>query len=184
MIDESAERTAAEEDEHLTHETYEREFSWHDLVAQAVEVSDRRIDQWIVEQRRRIADGVDNLLLGLERRRQDELAKIEEWKTDERRRFEDELALEREDFEAGLVAERERFHARMLEELMAFEEQLALRLQEHEERLARWWEEAEEISAARFAALELARREAEAPVGEEAVSEEAEEPVAQPVNPS
>jgi hypothetical protein len=121
--------------------------SWHQQLEQAAEQSARRMDRWIIEQRRRLADGLDSMLIQLEERRQAELARLEEWKISERNRVEEEVALERE-----------RFHARLLAELMAFEEQLGLRLSEQEERLARWWDEAEQMAAQRFAAVGFERK--------------------------
>jgi hypothetical protein len=116
--------------------------SWHQQLEQAAEQSAQRMDRWIVQQRRRLADGLDNMLIQLEQARQAELARIEAWKVSELSRVEEEVA-----------AERERFHAHLLQELMAFEEQLGLRIQEQEERLARWWDEAEQMAAKRFAAV-------------------------------
>jgi hypothetical protein len=108
-----------------------------------------------------MADGLDSLLIDLERRRQTELERFEDWKASERDRVQDEIAAERErlreQMTRELAAERERFHEAMLEELKAFEEQLGLRLGEHEARLARWWDEAEDMAARRFAALGLDR---------------------------
>lgn len=118
--------------------------SWHQQLAQAADDSAKRMDRWIVDQRRRVADGLDRMLIELEERKQAETAKLESWKASERQRIEDELA-----------DERERFHAKLLNELKAFEEQLALRLDEQEERLSRWWEEAEQMAKQRFAALGL-----------------------------
>ena len=116
--------------------------SWHQQLEQAAEQSAQRMDRWIFQQRRRLADGLDNMLIQLEQSRQAELARLEAWKTSELERVEQEVA-----------AERERFHGHLLQELMAFEEQLGLRLAEQEERLARWWDEAEQMAAKRFAAV-------------------------------
>jgi hypothetical protein len=130
--------------------------SWHQQLAQAADEGAKRMDRWIVDQRRRVADGLDRMLIELEERKQSELARLESWKTSERQRIEDELD-----------DERERFHARLLDELKAFEEQLALRLDEQEERLARWWDEAEQMAKQRFAALGLERGAAEGAQREE-----------------
>jgi hypothetical protein len=118
--------------------------SWHQQLEQAAEQSAQRMDRWIVQQRRRLADGLDGMLIQLEQSRQAELARLEAWKVSERERVEQEVA-----------DERERFHASLLQELMAFEEQLGLRLREQEERLADWWDEAEQMAARRFAAVGL-----------------------------
>jgi hypothetical protein len=135
------------------------ELLWREHLDRTTNESGRRLDRWIVDQRRRMADGLDSLLIDLERRREAEVARFEEWKTSEQRRIEQEIATERErgreQLSQELAAERERFDEQMLAELKAFEEQLGLRLEEHEARLARWWDEAEEMAARRFAALGL-----------------------------
>jgi hypothetical protein len=134
---------------------------WRAELERTTTETGRRLDRWIVEQRRRMADGLDSLLIDLERRRQAELERFEDWKANEQIRVQDEIAIERErlreQMTRELAAERERFHERMLDELKAFEEQLGLRLGEHEARLARWWDEAEDMAARRFAALGLER---------------------------
>jgi hypothetical protein len=124
-----------------------RPTSWNQQLERAVEQSARRMDRWIVEQRRRVTENLDTMLVQLEQRRQTELAKLEEWKVAERARVEREMA-----------DERERFRDRLMQELVAFEEQLGLRLREQEERLTRWWDEAEQMAAQRFAALGLEPR--------------------------
>lgn len=137
------------------------ELLWQTQLERTTNETGRRVERWIVEQRRRMADGLDLLLIDLERRRQDELARFDEWKASARGRLEEEIAVEREharqQLTQELATERERFHEQMLGELKAFEEQLALRLQEHEARLALWWDEAEDMAARRFAALGLER---------------------------
>src|SRR5207253_4587744 len=114
---------------------------WRAELERTTTETGRRLDRWIVEQRRRMADGLDSLLIDLERRRQVELDRFEEWKAIERNRLQNEIAAERERLREQLTheltAERERFHEQMLDELKAFEEQLGLRLGEHEARLAR-----------------------------------------------
>jgi hypothetical protein len=117
---------------------------WQEQLLRAADQSDRRMERWIVDQRRRVADGLDMLLIDFEHRRQEEIARLDQWRASARKKVEDELA-----------QERERFSAQMLEELKAFEEQLLLRLQEQEEKLARWWDEAEMMASQRFAALGL-----------------------------
>jgi hypothetical protein len=142
-------------------ESPQTESFWRADLERTTTETGRRLDRWIVEQRRRVADGLDLLLIDLERRRQAELARFEDWKASERIRVQDEIAAERERLREQmtheLAAERERFHEQMLDELKAFEEQLGLRLGEHEARLARWWDEAEDMAARRFAALGLER---------------------------
>ena len=151
---------AAAEHERGTEEPQTEGF-WRAELERTTRETGRRLDRWIVEQRRRMADGLDSLLIDLERRRQAELDRFEEWKAIERNRLQNEIAAERERLREQLTheltAERERFHEQMLDELKAFEEQLGLRLGEHEARLARWWDEAEDMAARRFAALGLER---------------------------
>jgi hypothetical protein len=134
-------------------------------LAQSADESTRRLERWIVEQRRRVADGLDAMLIHLERRREAAIADLDAWKVAETERIRVELAEERErlrerlqaELDGELAKEREDARAQMLEDLKAFEEQLGLRLQEQEERIARWWDEAEDMAARRFAALGLER---------------------------
>jgi hypothetical protein len=102
----------------------------------AIEQAGSRVDEWISDQQRRLAAGLDLLATQVNERRQEELARLEAWKASERDRLERELA-----------AEEERFHQKLMAELVAFEEQLGLRLAEQEERLARWLAEAKELTA-------------------------------------
>ena len=157
--------------------------SWSDELSQVAERTSHRAERWVVDQRRRLADGLDALLIDLERRRAAEVARIEAWRgveheriqveldaefargrervaedvEQERARMLSEVASERERLQSDIADERERFHEQMLAQLKAFEEQLALRLMEQEERIARWWDEAETMSANRFRALGLER---------------------------
>jgi hypothetical protein len=113
----------------------------------AVDETARRVDRWMADQRRRLTDGLDAMLVQLKEQRQFEAASLEVWKISERERAERELA-----------EEKERFHMKLMEELVAFEHQLGERLREQEERLTRWWDEAEQLATERFASLGLSAR--------------------------
>jgi hypothetical protein len=117
----------------------------------AIDQTGGRVGQWITDQQKRLAVGLDLLLAQLNEHRENELARVRAWEASERQRVETELA-----------AEQDHFHERLMAELKAFEEQLALRLAEHEARLARWLAEAEQQAEQRFAAH---RSEAGAPEG-------------------
>lgn len=135
--------------------------TWSAELTQVSERTTLRAERWIVDQRRRLADGLDALLIDLERRREAEIARLEEWRGEERDRMREVLDAEFERERARLADEiadeRERFHEQMLGQLKAFEEQLTLRLMEQEERIGRWWDEAESMAANRFRALGLER---------------------------
>ena len=96
----------------------------------------------MADQERGLRAGLDALLSDLERRKAEEVARLDTWIASERARVERELS-----------EEEGRFGRRLIGELVAFEEQLGLRLREQEERIARWWEEADRIAKERFAAL-------------------------------
>jgi hypothetical protein len=111
-------------------------------VQRAVDETARRVDRWILEQRQRLADGLDIMLAQVQEQRKLEVARLEAWKTEERERV-----------VRDLTEEKELFHARLMEELVTFEHQLGERLREQEERLAKWWDEAEQVTKQRFAEL-------------------------------
>ena len=143
----AAEQSASRRDRNDEVEQPRPKPSWHEQLSRAAEDSASRMDRWIMEQRRRVAEGLDVMLEQIEERRQSEVAKLDVWKAEQRQRIEQELE-----------REREQFRAKLMQELTAFEEQLGLRLKEQEERLARWWDEAEQMAAQRFAALGLKSR--------------------------
>ena len=118
--------------------------TWSEGLDRAVAKTDRRVDQWLADQQRRLVAGLDLMLAQLKEQRKAEAARLEAWKIEERERVQQNLA-----------EEEERFRERLLGELTAFEEQLALRLFEQEERLARWWDQAEQVAKTRFADLGL-----------------------------
>ena len=118
--------------------------TWSEGLDRAVAKTDRRVDQWLADQQRRLVAGLDLMLAQLKEQRKAEAARLEAWKIEERERVQQHLA-----------EEEERFRERLLGELTAFEEQLALRLFEQEERLARWWDQAEQVAKTRFADLGL-----------------------------
>ena len=118
--------------------------TWSEGLDRAVAKTDRRVDQWLADQQRRLVTGLDLMLAQLKEQRKAEAARLEAWKIEERERVQQHLA-----------EEEERFRERLLGELTAFEEQLALRLYEQEERLARWWDQAEQVAKTRFADLGL-----------------------------
>jgi len=122
--------------------------AWDERLDRAVAQTDRRVDQWLVDQERRLVAGLDLMLAQLKEQRRAEAARLEAWKIEERERVQHTLA-----------EEEERFRERLMSELTAFEEQLALRLYEQEERLARWWDQAEQVAQARFADLGLSATE-------------------------
>lgn len=122
--------------------------AWDERLDRAVAQTDRRVDQWLVDQERRLVAGLDLMLVQLKEQRRAEAARLEAWKIEERERVQHTLA-----------EEEERFRERLMSELTAFEEQLALRLYEQEERLARWWDQAEQVAQARFADLGLSATE-------------------------
>ena len=111
-------------------------------LARLVERTDERVERWMADQERGLRAGLDALLTDLERRKAEEVARLDTWIASERARVERELS-----------EEEGRFGRRPMGELLAFEEQLGLRLREQEERIARWWEEADRIAKERFAAL-------------------------------
>jgi hypothetical protein len=122
--------------------------AWSESLDRAVTQTDRRVDQWLADQQRRLVAGLDLMLAQLKEQRKAEAARLEAWKIEERERVQQHLA-----------EEEERFRERLMNELTAFEEQLALRLFEQEERLARWWDQAEQVAKARFADLGLSATE-------------------------
>jgi hypothetical protein len=122
--------------------------AWSEGLDRAVAQTDRRVDQWLADQQRRLVAGLDLMLAQLKEQRRAEAARLEAWKGEERERLQHTLA-----------EEEERFRERLMSELTAFEEQLALRLYEQEERLARWWDQAERVAQARFADLGLSPTE-------------------------
>src|SRR2546423_2038914 len=120
----------------------------------AIEQTSERVDRWMVEQRRRLAIGIDAMVASLKEQRDTEISRIEEWKVAERGRAERQLA-----------EEKERFHKQLMQELVEFEHQLGERLREQEERLAKWWDEAEQLSKQRFADFGLSSEASDSPKG-------------------
>src|SRR3989449_1722540 len=102
--------------------------AWSEGLDRAVAQTDRRVDQWLADQQRRLVAGLDLMLAQLKEQRKAEAARLGAWKGEERERVQHHPA-----------EEEERFRERLMNERTAFEVQLAPRLVWQAAGLARRW---------------------------------------------